>query len=126
MALEVVSLTLGQITAITGSEQVPISVKNIAAAVTAGSGGNAFTPVRSTPTDAAATFTARINDTVQATGTTVRPHIDVWNTVQGYQWIFPERARPSCGLGGALILSLDGAPAAARVVYGSMVVRELF
>lgn len=127
MAIEVVSLTLGTTTALANSEQVPISVKYVASTVTAGSGGTVFVPVPDTPTDSAATFTARVNDTTQATSATVRfPHVDVWNEIQGYQWIFPERARPSCGLNAALVFSLDAAPGAARVTYGSMKVRELF
>ncbi len=127
MALEVISLTVGQIS-LTTVESLAISVKRLSATVTAGSVGNSFTPSKDTPSDATATFTARINDTTIATtsGTTSYEHADVFNLVNGYQWIFPERARPSCGLSEALIFSLDGAPGAARTMTGSMKVRELF
>ena len=125
MGIEVVSITLGQVTQ-TAVEECAISIKRLTAAVSAGSGGSAFTPTLDTDTDAAATFTARINDTSQATGgATTYPHVDVWNQVNGYQWIFPERARPSCKLSEALVFSLDGAPAAARTCSGSMKIREL-
>lgn len=127
MALEVISVTLGQVTLPT-VELLPISIKRLTATVTAGSGGNSFTPELDTDTDSAATFTARINDTTIATtsGSTAFPHVDIFNVVNGYPWIFPERARPSCKLSEALIFSLDGAPGAARVMTGSMKVRELF
>jgi hypothetical protein len=127
MAIELVSVSLGQITQ-TAVELVQLSIKRLPATVTAGSGGSSATPVPDTDTDAAATFTARVNDTVQATsgGTIVYPMPDVFNEVNGYQWIWPERARPSCKLSEALILSLDSAPAAARTMSGSMKARELF
>ena len=123
MAIEIVSIALGQITQ-TNVENLQISIKHIAATVTAGSGGNSFTPVADNPTDAAATFTARINDTTQASGTTTYPHADVYSELNGYQWIFPRR--PSCKPSEALILSLDSAPSAARTMTGTMKVRELF
>jgi hypothetical protein len=127
MGIEVVSITLGQITQ-TSVEECQISIKRLPATVTAGTGGSAMTPTPDTDTDSAATFTARINDVTQATsgGTVVYPHTDVWNEVNGYQWIFPERARPSCKLSEALIFSLDSAPAAGRTTNGSMKIRELF
>ena len=128
MALEVVSLTLFESNSTT-AELLEISVKRLTTTVTPGTVGNAFTPARDTPTDAAATFTARINDTSVATtsGSTFFPHVDGWSLPNGsYQWIFPERARPSCGLSEALIFSLDRAPSGARTLSGQMKVRELF
>lgn len=127
MAIEAVSLTLFEV-GNTSAELLELSVKRLGVTVTTGSGGSAFTPVQDTDTDAAATFTARINDTTPATssGTTAYPHVDGWNLPNGYQWIFPERARPSCKPNEALIFSLDRAPAASRTVSGQMKVRELF
>src|SRR5262249_31771063 len=98
----------------------------LGASVSAGSGGGSFTPVADNDTDAAATFTARINDTTPATGgSTAYPHVDVFNELNGYQWIFPEKARPSCKFSEALVFSLDTAPGAARTMSGSMKIREL-
>jgi hypothetical protein len=127
MALEVISVTLGQITQ-TSVENLQLSVKRLTATVTNGSAGNSFTPTLDTDTDAAATFTARINDTTVATtsGSTAYLHADVVNLVNGYQWIFPERNRPTCKLSEALIFSLDSAPSGARTMTGAMKVRELF
>jgi hypothetical protein len=125
MALEVVSLTIGQITQ-TAVENLELSVKHLPATVTAGSGGTAPTPVPGG--GVAATFTARVNDTTPATssGTTVYPHVDIFNLVNGYQWIFPALHRPNCKLSEALVFSLDSAPAGSRTMTGSMTVRELF
>ena len=127
MAIEVVSLTIGQITQ-TAVELLQISIKHLPATVTPGSSGNSYTPNPDVPTDAAATFTARINDTTPATtgGSVDYKHEDVFNLVNGYQWIWPEKARPNAKLSEALIFSLDSAPAALRVVSGQMRVRELF
>jgi hypothetical protein len=127
MAIEVISLTLGQIS-LTTVESLDISVKRLPATVTTGSGGTAPTPVPDAGTDAAATFTARVNDTSQATtsGTAVYPHVDVYNEVNGYQWIFPQGARPNCKPNEALIFSLDTAPGAARTMSGSMKIMEKF
>ena len=127
MAIELVSFELGQITQ-TSVEILQISVKRLPATVTAGSGGTTPTPVPDTDTDAAATFTAHVNDTTQATtsGTAVFPKADVWNLVNGYQWIWPERSRPGCKPSEALVISLDSAPAAARTCSGTLKVRELF
>jgi hypothetical protein len=128
MAIEVVSLILGE-TGSTTAELLEVSVKYVPTTVTPGTIGSAFTPTRDTPTDAAATFTARINDTTPATstGTILFPHVDVWSLPNGsYQWIFPERARPSCRPSEALIFSLDRAPGGVRVMTGQMKVRELF
>jgi hypothetical protein len=127
MAIELISLTIGQITQ-TAVEILQISIRHLPATVSAGSGGNSFTPNPDKPTDAAATFTARINDTSQATtgGTALYPHADVFNLVNGYQWVWPERARPTAKLSEALIFSLDSAPLAGRVMSGSMKVGELF
>lgn len=127
MALEVISINIGQITQ-TSVELVQVSLKRLTATVTAGSGGGAFTPVLDSDTDAAATFTSRINDTTIATttGTTAYLHADAFNLVNGYAWIFPPGGRPQCKLSEALIFSLDSAPAASRTISGSMKVRELF
>ena len=128
MAFEVVSFTIGQTDNPTTPALLAISLKHLPATVTAGSGGNSATPDKDLPTDAAATVTGRINDTTQATtgGTADYPHVDVWNTVNGYGWIFPKDGRPSCKPSEAMVLSLDTAPGGAIHVSGSMKIRELF
>lgn len=127
MALEIISITLGQIGQ-TSAELLEVSLNLLPATVTAGSGGTAPTPNPDASTNQASTFTARVNDTTPATssGTILRRHVDVWNLPNGYQWIFPERARPSCKPSEALIFKLERAPAAGRTVSGTMKVGELF
>ena len=126
MAFEVVSINLGQVTATTVA-LLNLSLKHLPATVTAGSVGTAATPRPDTPTDAAATVTARVNDTTQATssGTVTTMLADVFNVVNGYQWIFPANARPTCKLSEAMVLSLNTAPAT-LTISGTMKIRELF
>jgi len=127
MAIELVSVQIGQITQ-TNVEALQISIKRLPTTVTTGTGGTSVTPAPSTDSDAAATFTCRANDTTQATtsGTAVFPMPDVFNEVNGYQWVWPERARPSCKPSEALVLSLDSAPPGGRVMSATVVVREAF
>lgn len=63
----------------------PISVKRLAAAVTAGSGGAAVTPRNVNPLGAAAVFTARRNDTTLSTsGGTTFIAASQLNPINGY------------------------------------------
>jgi hypothetical protein len=126
MAFEVISINIGQVTATTVA-LLAITLKHLPATVTAGSVGTAPTPAPDDPTDAAATVTARANDTTQATtsGTATTMLADVMNVVNGYQWIFPVGGRPQCKLSEAMSLSLNTAPAT-LTMSGSMKIRELF
>lgn len=58
------------------------------ATFTAGSGGNAFTPLKNETGDAAAVSTARINDTTQGTtsGTKSTQFEEAFNVLSGYFW----------------------------------------
>lgn len=127
MAFEVHSIQLGQTTA-TAIGNLPISLILLPATVTAGSGGTAPTPQKVSGTnDAAATVTAHVNDTVRSTtsGTSSTLFADVYNVLNGYQWVFPEDDRPQCGLSQAIVLSLDGAPGSAQSSSGTLVIGEL-
>lgn len=127
MAFEVHSIQIGQVTQ-TAVEAVRISLNRLPATVTSGSGGTAPTPQKLANSDAAATITARVNDTTQATtnGTSATLLADTFNLVNGYQWIFPPDDRPVCGPSQAIVLSLDSAPAASRTMSGTIIVEELF
>ncbi len=126
MAVELVGFGLSP--GNTSVENIAINVKHLAATVTAGSGGNAATPAPDLPTDAAATFTARINDTTQATtsGAVTYALADGWNEVNGMQVWFPERGRPEAKPSEALIIELAGSPAAGRTVSGWAKFKERF
>lgn len=126
MALELHGLVIGQITGTT-VQNLRISVKRLPATVTAGSGGSAPTPQKLMRGDAAATATARANDTTQATtgGTAATLHSDVFNTVNGYQFFWPPGDMPTIGLSEAAVLSLDTAPGSALVMSGTLYFGEV-
>lgn len=121
MGLELHGLVIGQITGTT-VQNLAMSIKRLPATVSAGTGGNSATPQKIDRGDAAATATARINDTAQATtgGTASVLHSDVINTVNGYQFFWPPDDRPSIGLSEAAVLSLDTAPASAMTMSGTL------
>jgi hypothetical protein len=126
MAFEVHSITLGQISAVAVGN-LRITLKRMRATVTSGSAGAAPTVQKLNDGDAAATVTARANDTTQATATTsTKLHADVYNVVNGYQWIFPPDDRPVFQPNQAAVLSLDTAPGSAETMSGTMVIAELF
>jgi hypothetical protein len=121
------SVNIGQISQ-TSVESLRLRLRMLPATVTSGSVGSAVTPRPLVSGDAAATATARANDTTQATssGTAIDIWDDVWNLVNGYVWMPPVVGRPFIiPPSGAFILSLDSAPAAARTTNASVVFEEL-
>jgi hypothetical protein len=124
--LEIHSVIIGQITGTT-VQNLPITMNHLPATVTTGSGGTAPTPQKTNPGDAAATFTARANDTTQATtsGTSSRVVADVFNTINGYFYQPPREDRPRISSNEAFVVSLDAAPGSALTMSGTMVVEEL-
>lgn len=127
MAVELHGVDIGQITG-TVVQNLRISVKRLPATVSSGTGGNSATPQKLMRGDAAATVTARINDTAQATttGTAVVLHSDVFNTVNGFQFFWPPADMPTFGLSEAAVISLDTAPSSALVMSGTLYFAELF
>lgn len=120
------SVTLGQTTN-TSVQNLRVRGQYLPTAVTNGSGGAAVTPRPYDPGDAAATITARTNDTTQATssGTVADLFDDVWNTINGFIWVPPVPGRvPLIGLSGAFRLTLDTVPGAGMVSNGTVVVEE--
>ncbi len=126
MGIELHGIVLGQITGTT-VQNLRVSVKRLPATVTPGSAGSAPTPQKIMRGDAAATVTARANDTVQATtsGAVATLHSDVFNTVNGFQFFWPPNDMPTIGLSEAAILSLDTAPVAPLVMSGTFYLAEL-
>ena len=125
MAIECHGFVIGQITGIT-VQNLRVTLKRLPVTVTPGSVGTAATPQKMERGDVAATFTARVNDTTQATtsGTAAVLHADVFNTINGYQLFFPPAQIPSFGLSEACILSLDTAPLAAMTMNGTLFLAE--
>src|SRR6185437_14508801 len=105
---------LGQIS-ITTTESVQLTFKRFSGAYTIGSGGSALTPQKHNFGDTAAICTARCNDTTQTTsGTSVIIRADVFNEVNGYQYLAIPEKEIIIAPSQAFVLSMDTAPAASR------------
>lgn len=94
---------------------------------TASSGGTAPTPAPLNETDAAAGFTASVNDTTLATlGTTVDLHADGWNVRIPYQQVWTPETRPVFKASEtSLVIRLAAAPADPVAVSGTAWVEEI-
>lgn len=108
-------------------ELYDIRLAYVPATVTVGSGGGAMTPNPLSINDAAAGFTARINDTTKATssGTIVWRHSDGWNVRVPYVWMPPPEHRPIVANAAAMTLQLNSTPTDAVTCNGTMIVREM-
>jgi hypothetical protein len=126
-AFEVHEFVVGQISATTVGN-LRIRGRRLPATVTAGTGGTAPTPSKSRPGDAAATVTARANDmTTQAStnGTALDIRSDVFNPINGYQFLPAPEDRPACNPSEAFVWSLDTAPDSAETMNCTMTLAEL-
>lgn len=104
-----------------------IRMIRLPATVTAGSVGTAPTPNPLSTNDAAAGFTARVNDTTVATtsGTALQLHNDGLNVRVPYVWMPPPEHRPIVANAQAIVFRLESIPTDAVLFNGSMIVREL-
>lgn len=93
---------------------------------TSGSGGSAPTPAPLDPNDAAAGFTAEVNNTtVATTGTTADLHADGWNVRVPYQVVWPPEMRPKASQANTtIVVRLVGAPADGIAMSGTLYVKE--
>lgn len=127
MSLKIWRVELGQRT-LTAWEAKPVKLIRNPSTATAGSGGSAPTPRPVNASDAAATFTCRINDTTAQTtnGTATVEYARDWEFLNGFIWVpLPDERpilKPSQGFG----FNLPVAPSASMTVSGSMWVEELF
>jgi hypothetical protein len=112
----------------TSAAELRLLIKRLPVTVTSGSGGTAPTPGAILSSDAAATFTARANDTTRATtsGTAVNLFAASINVLNGWQFLPPPEYRPSFKPSEACIIGMEVAPGAATVFDGYCVVEELF
>jgi len=104
-----------------------LEIIRLPSTVTVGSGGNSFTPSAVAVNDAAAGFTARINDTTVATtsGTAVNVDSDGWNVRLPYAWPgLPEHRLPIANAQ-AIVVRLVTTPADAVTCNGTLYVREI-
>jgi hypothetical protein len=127
MAFKLWRVELGQKT-LTSWEAKGIIIKRFPATVTAGSGGSAATPRPVNGGDAAATITARINDTTPMTtsGTAVTMLARDWEFLNGFIWVPMPDERPVIAPSQGLNINLVTAPSASMTVSGFAVVEELF
>lgn len=126
MAFSLHSLVLGQTTATTVGN-LRVTVKRFSGAYSIGSGGSSSTPVKMNFGDPAATVTGRVNDTTPTSGGTAATLVaDVYNPINGYQFLPPPEDRPVFAISQALIFSLDTAPSGGETTNGTAVIEELF
>jgi hypothetical protein len=113
---------------VSSSTEIRLSIKYLPATVTAGSGGSSVTPRPINDTDAAATFTARANDTTRATtnGTSYTQWSSSIQLTNGWVRLpMPEGIwsyKPST----ACVIGLEVAPGSATTMNGSCMVEEAF
>jgi hypothetical protein len=125
-AVEIHWFQFGQTTATTVGN-LRFRLVRLPAAVTAGSVGSAGTINKARSGDAAATATGRVNDTTQATtaGTAVDVLADVYNPINGYQFLPAPEDRPAANPSEAFVVSLDQAPGSGETMSGTTCFAEL-
>lgn len=108
------------------SEQLQIVMQRLTGGYTSGSGGSAPTPRPLDPGSPAASFTAEINNTTQASGgTAVDIVVDSFNVLgPGWHYLPVPECRPVLGASSAIVVSMP-APADAITVNGYIKVEEL-
>lgn len=126
MAIRIHEAAVGQIDLTTVSS-LRVALRRLPATVTAGTGGNAFTPVKLQNGDAAATATARINDTGVATtsGSATVIVADTFNVLNGFLWLPAPEDRIIIAPSQALVFSLLTAPTSCHI-SGRVIFEELF
>lgn len=108
-------------------ETLSVELLYVPATVTVGSGGNSMTPQPLAINDAAAGFTARINDTTPSTssGTIVRRDTDGWNVRIPYIYLPAPEHRVVVANAAAVAFKLSSTPTDSITMSGRMVVREI-
>lgn len=126
MSFRVLEVILGQVS-VTTIENLRLTFKRFSGAYTIGSAGSSLTPAKHNFGDSAAVATARSNDTTQTTGgTSVIIRADVFNQINGYQYLAIPDKEIIIPPSQAFVVSLDTAPAAARIMSGSVTFEELY
>lgn len=127
--VEVVGLMLSQVgnSDVGDAQEETLRFSIIRGHTTGGSGGTAPTPRPVKRTDAAAGFTAEVNNTtIASVGTTVVLHEDGFNVRAGYINWWPPETEPDATQGDTtLLVRLNTAPADAITLSGTLYVREL-
>jgi len=123
--VEIMAIFLSQTTEIGDAMEEGLSILIKSGSTTSGSGGSAPTPVPLSVTDAAAGFTAEVNNTTKATvGTIVTHHADSWNIRAPFMLIFPEDMRVQLTGGRRATIELATTPADSITMSGTLYLRE--
>jgi hypothetical protein len=128
MAAELHEIVLGQVTA-TSVGNLKVSLKRFSGSYTPGSGGSAGTVSKTNFNDSAATCTVGLNETSQTavnTGAVANVRNDVFNVINGWQYLPAPEDRIQIAPSQALVVSLDTAPGNAETMSGTIVFAELF
>jgi len=127
MAFKIHRIEIGQ-TTLTSWAALPIKLIRLPATVTPGSGGSAVTPSKMNNGDAAATVTARSNDTTPATtnGTATILLAREWELLNGFLVVFTPDERPVIAPSQAVQLNLPSAPSSATTLSATVLIEELF
>jgi hypothetical protein len=127
MAFRIHRIEGGQRT-VTAWEAKPLKLIRFPATVTAGSGGSTVTPVKLTNGDAAATVTARSNDTTPMTtnGTATILLTEEFVFLNGFLVVFTPDERPVIAPSQGVALNLPVAPSGATSMSFTLLIEELF
>lgn len=113
----------------TDAEVLRVTVKRRTSGYTSGSGGSTATPRPGYNAETAATFTAEINNTTQAsdgTGAVVTLVETGWYNLNPCIWTPPsDQFVVDCGTSQALLISLETAPADSLTMSGTAYVEEI-
>lgn len=124
---KILGIFLSQISDVGDAAEEILRLRLIRGHATVGSGGSAATPRPLNPSDTAAAFTARTNDTTLASaGTAVNIHSDAFNIRTGWMFLPPPELRPevSQAAGVTMVLRLMAGGADPVTMSGTMYVEE--
>lgn len=121
-----VGLWLGQTSDVGDAAEEILSVLIKSGQTSSGSGGGAYTPVPLNVSDAAAGFTAEINNTTPAASGTIVTHVPLcWNVRVEELWLPPGSLCVPVTGGRRATVSLPAAPADAITASGCLYVFEV-
>jgi hypothetical protein len=123
--LRLMALFLSQSTEVGDTQEEGLSILIKSGQTTSGSGGSGPTPVPLCVTDAAAGFTAEVNNTTKATsGTIVTHHADNWNVRAPFMIMWPPEMRIPITGSRRLTIELGTTPADSITMSGTIYVEE--
>lgn len=124
--VELIGWHIGQTSDAGDAQDELLQITVIRGHTTSGSGGSSVTPAPLNPGDAAASFTAEINNTtIASSGTAVTLFASAWNVRAGSDVWLPEEVRPRASQANTTLVVRMSAPADSITANGVFWVREL-